>query len=110
MTRQNGNDNFAMSGNKLLLDKVRGYQFTDEVEELFTNTLFSTLQRLPVTQAIADRVVVYRKRRKIKLPEAIILATAHEYDCSLVTRNIDDFAGLDERVTIINPFDKRRPV
>lgn len=102
---------FAESGDTLFVSlvtymEVTGYTFTDQEEELFINTLFITLQRLPVTQTIADRVVAYRKRRKVKLPDAIILATAYEYDCSLVTRNVDDFAGLDEKVTIINPFDK----
>ena len=86
--------------------EVVGYKFTDSTEESFTNALFDFLQRLPVTQAIANRVVAYRKLRKIKLPDAIILATAREYDCQLVTRNVSDFADLDELVTIINPFDR----
>lgn len=68
--------------------------------------LFESLERLAVTQAVADKVVMYRKLRKIKLPDAIILATAREYDCQLITGNVDDFAGLDDSVAIINPFDK----
>ena len=86
--------------------EVVGYKFTDVIEESFTNTLFNSLQRLPVTQAIANRVITYRKFRRIKLPDAIILATAREYNCQLVTRNVSDFADLDELVTVINPFDK----
>ena len=56
--------------------EVVGYIFTDATEELFTSTLFRSLQHLPVTQATADRVIIYRKRRRIKLPDAIILAIA----------------------------------
>lgn len=102
---------FAKPGDVLYVSlvtymEVVGYKFTDATEEIFTDTLFRSLQHLPVTQAVADRVVAYRKLRKIKLPDAIILATAREYDCQLITRNVSDVADLDELVTIINPFDK----
>ncbi len=100
---------FAQSGDVLYVSlvtymEVVGYKFTDATEEIFTNTLFRSLQHLPVTQAVADWVVAYRKLRKIKLPDAIILATAREYGCQLVTRNADDFLELDDKVIIINPF------
>ena len=86
--------------------EVVGFRFTEALEEQFTNALFDMLQRLPVTQAVADRVIEYRKLRKIKLPDAIILATAREYGCRLITRNVSDFADLDASVQIINPFDR----
>ena len=86
--------------------EVAGYRFGSDAEERFVAALFHTLQQLPVTQRIAERVVGYRKLRKIKLPDAIILATAREYDCQLVARNLSDFIGLDNEVTIINPFNK----
>ncbi|GAB4046941.1 type II toxin-antitoxin system VapC family toxin [Spirosoma litoris] len=100
---------FAQPGDMLYVSlvtymEVVGYKFTNVNEESFTNTLFSNLQHLPVTQAVADRVITYRKLRKIKLPDAIILATAREYNCQLVTRNVDDFIGLDNEVMITNPF------
>lgn len=85
--------------------EVVGYKFSDEIEEAFTDSLFKLLQQLPITQAIADRVVEYRKIRKIKLPDAIILATAREHNCQLVTRNSSDFVGLDGQVLIVNPFE-----
>lgn len=86
--------------------EVVGYKFSDEAEERFIADLFTTLQRLSVTQLVADRVVIYRKLRKVKLPDAIILATAREYGCKLITRNISDFIGLDTEVEIVNPFEK----
>lgn len=86
--------------------EVVGYPFIDANEEAFTRSLFSLLAPLPITQAIADRVVVYRKIRKVKLPDAIILATAREHGCVLVTRNVSDFADLDDHVIILNPFDR----
>ncbi len=103
---------FAQTGDVLYISlitymEVVGYKFTDQEERSFTDALFDSLVRLPVTQAIADRVVLYRQNRKIKLPDAIILATAREYGCQLVTRNVGDFVSLDEGVTIVNPFEKQ---
>lgn len=86
--------------------EVVGYKFTDIVEERFTRTLFDSLERLPITQEVADQVIAYRKNRKIKLPDAVILATARVYNCQLVTRNVSDFTDLDSSVSIINPFEK----
>lgn len=40
----------------------------------------------------------------MKLPDAIIAATAILNDCSLVTRNIADFTGLDG-LEVLNPFE-----
>lgn len=102
---------FAQAGDILCVSlvtymEVVGYKFTDANEESFTTRLFSNLQHLPITQAVAERVIAYRKLRKIKLPDAIILATAREYNCQLVTRNVDDFIGLDDEVVIINPFNE----
>lgn len=100
---------FAQPGDILYVSlvsymEVVGYKFDNPTEELFTNALFNSLHRLPVTQSIADLVINYRKLRKIKLPDAIIMATARAYDCKLVTRNVDDFEALDNGVVIINPF------
>ncbi|MEZ0609211.1 type II toxin-antitoxin system VapC family toxin [Fibrella sp. WM1] len=102
---------FSFPNDELLVSlitymEVVGYPFVDANEEAFTKSLFSLLAPLPITQAIAERVVGYRKIRKIKLPDAIILATAREHGCQLITRNVSDFAGLDDQVSILNPFDK----
>jgi len=45
-----------------------------------------------------------RKAYKIKLPDAIIAATALNYDHTLITRNTKDFKGV-ERLKLVNPFD-----
>ena len=44
-----------------------------------------------------------RKEYLIKLPDAIIAATAKVYDLSLVTRNIDDFKNI-KGLKLINPW------
>lgn len=45
-----------------------------------------------------------RKQFKIKLPDAIIAATATLFDMELITRNVKDFKNI-EGLTIINPFE-----
>ena len=45
----------------------------------------------PVDQGIADRAVEIRRADKIRLPDAIIWATAQQLGILLVTRNTRDF-------------------
>lgn len=47
----------------------------------------------------------YRSHSKIKLPDAIILATAKKMKADLKTANVDDFKNVDKSVKLINPFD-----
>jgi len=46
-----------------------------------------------------------RKAHKIKLPDAIIAATALTYHLTLLTRNTNDFKKIDE-LSLINPHEK----
>lgn len=45
-----------------------------------------------------------RKQHKIKLPDAIIAATALVYDLTLITRNIADFKNIIG-LKVVDPFD-----
>jgi predicted nucleic acid-binding protein len=46
-----------------------------------------------------------RKAHKIKLPDAIIAATALAYDLTLLTRNVSDFNDI-EGLNLINPHEQ----
>ena len=48
-----------------------------------------------------------RKKHRIKLPDAIIAATAIAYSLTLVTRNTDDFRNIPD-LNIIDPFSIER--
>jgi toxin FitB len=61
---------------------------------------------LPITMEIADRAVGLRRTRNIKLPDAVIAATAAANGLNLVTRNADDFKGLPN-LEVLNPFERR---
>ncbi len=44
-----------------------------------------------------------RKQKRMKVPDAIIAATALVKDCVLLTRNTDDFVNI-QGLTVINPY------
>jgi predicted nucleic acid-binding protein len=69
-----------------------------EAERLAAEALLGSLGRLDLTEAIARRAVELRQTMRLKLPDAIVLASAEEEGCILVTRNTKDFPAGDPRV------------
>ncbi len=59
--------------------------------ETGTRGFLITFKILPVTAAVAEIAILLRKSRKLKLPDAIILATAQEDNRLFITRNTRDF-------------------
>jgi len=57
-----------------------------------------------LSDAIVDLSINIRKAYKIKLPDAIIAATALAYNLTLITRNTKDFDSIDG-LALVNPFD-----
>lgn len=49
-----------------------------------------------LTEDIILRTIALRRSRRIKIPDAIIAATALEYDLTLITHNTSDFAGIPD--------------
>ena len=47
-----------------------------------------------LTEDIIIRTISLRRSRRIKIPDAIIAATALEYDLTLITHNTSDFTGI----------------
>jgi predicted nucleic acid-binding protein len=68
---------------------------TDSFKVLYFNDLM--LNRFLGIFGICTKQA-HRKKRKIKLPDALILATARHLEAALLTRNLKDFKGLDEAV------------
>ena len=83
--------------------EVLGYQFRGSKEEDFIREMLEVFSVLFIDQKIADMAIEIRKKQRIKLPDAIIAATAKVLDLCLVTRNIDDFKKVE--IQIANPFD-----
>jgi predicted nucleic acid-binding protein len=64
-------------------------------EEAILRAFLSNFQCLEITREVAERAAVIRRQKRIKMPDAIILATAEAAGRQLVTRNVKDFpAGI----------------
>jgi len=83
--------------------EVLGFQQSN-LEEARAKQLLSRLVELPLTLEIAERTIQLRKHFKIKVPDAIIAATALEYSLQLITRNTADFSNI-EALRLANPFE-----
>jgi predicted nucleic acid-binding protein len=55
---------------------------------------------LQIDARIAEQAVILRKARRIKLPDAVIWATAQVHQCLLVSRNTRDFDQNDPGVRV----------
>ena len=56
-----------------------------------TRKFLSSFERIELSEKIAERAVALRRVAKIRVPDAIILATARIHSLLLVTRNTKDF-------------------
>lgn len=62
--------------------------------------LLSRFHRVPITDEIAEQAVMERRSRRIKLPDAILIATAIVRGGRLITRNTRDFPRNERHVRI----------
>ena len=60
---------------------------------------------IELDQAIKFKTAVIRKAYRIKLPDAIIAATAQVYGLTLLTRNIEDFKNITD-LNLVNPWEQ----
>ena len=72
----------------------------DESEEQQLREFLLRFDRIDVNQAIAERAVKIRMRERVRLPDAVILATAEQTSSLLVTRNVKDFSVDNPQVRV----------
>ncbi len=94
------NDNLTIS----IISKIEVLGFNGNDSELKRLADFIGLANIVfVDGAIADKTIELRKVYKIKLPDAIIAATALVYNLNVITRNISDFKKIDG-LNCIDPY------
>ena len=64
---------------------------TDASDEAATRAYLSAFPSIPLTPEIAERAAAIRRNSRLKLPDAIILATAQIEGPLLISRNTKDF-------------------
>ena len=63
----------------------------DDTEQAAARRFLDAFEVVPVDAAVAERAVVLRRGNRIRLPDAIIQASAEQRNALLVTRNTRDF-------------------
>lgn len=90
----------AITEIELLCWKTATEKDLDVLHNFINDALVIELEQ-PIKLKTAD----IRKAQKIKLPDAIIAATALIYNLTLLSRNVSDFSNING-LNIINPWDK----
>ena len=87
-----------------IINKIEVMSFplmTEENERDF-NDFFTVITIVPLSAEIAQLTWQLRRAVKIKLPDAIVAATALYYNLTLITRNANDFKNVPG-LTVVNP-------
>lgn len=88
--------------NLSVINKIELLSFS-EIKPLLNNFIEQS-NILPLHDEIANKTILIRRQNKIKLPDAIIAATALIHNLILVTRNTVDFKNIPE-LQLINPWE-----
>jgi predicted nucleic acid-binding protein len=78
-------------------------ELSSEEEEVIADLLMQ-FERVSLLPEIEDRTIQLRRQHRLKLPDALIAATALYCSACVMTRNVDDFKRVPE-LTLCNPFD-----
>ena len=87
--------------------EVMRYNDTPENEAVLSDFISSSVIH-SLSSVVVQRTIELCKHNRIKLPDAIIAATALTESFTLVTRNIDDFKHISG-LKLLNPWDNPEP-
>ncbi|WP_282784400.1 type II toxin-antitoxin system VapC family toxin [Phaeodactylibacter xiamenensis] len=89
--------------------ELLGWQTPNKVHMAVVESLVRKSTIVPLTDLIAEKAILIRRVRKIKLPDAVIAASAILGDYTLISRNDKDFKGI-ANLSFMNLFtDKLTP-
>jgi len=88
-----------------VISQIEVLRYNDTQEnEVILNGFINNSVIHPLSPSVVRRTIELCKQSKIKLPDAIIAATAITENFILVTRNIDDFKRISN-LKLLNPWD-----
>jgi hypothetical protein len=85
--------------------EVLAWQFPDEDKLRQAEKFLFASKVYRMTDDIADQAIIVRRACRVKLPDAIIAATAIVHNMTLLSRNESDFSKIPG-LNYINPFNK----
>ncbi len=90
-----------------LISKVEtlGFHKMEAADAVYFNSLFAIVTLLPVTPNIIETAINLRQQRRMTLGDSLIAATALEFNLTLATRNVADFAPI-QNLTVYDPFQR----
>ena len=83
--------------------ELLGFAFPTTLEKEQAENFIQVSTIFMLTDDVVDKTIELRKTRKIKLPDAIIAATAIVHNLTLISRNDKDFAAIPS-LRYSNPF------
>jgi predicted nucleic acid-binding protein len=88
-----------------VISQIEVLRFNDTPENEAVLEEFINMSKIyPLSNNVVERTIKLCKQIKIKLPDAIIAATALIEGFTLVTRNINDFMKISDLI-LLNPWD-----
>ena len=85
--------------------EVLGYHKLSARNKQKLEFIFQLLPILPLSDAVIDRAIALRQKRKTSLGDALIAGTALINNLPIVTANIKDYEWIDD-LRVINPISK----
>lgn len=82
--------------------ELLGYNFINKKEQILIENILKQFPIVNVDVAIANVAINYRKKNKIKLPDALIISTAKIVGADLITSNVKDFINIDKKTNKYN--------
>jgi hypothetical protein len=84
--------------------EVLGFPNLSGEEEAAVRKLLTEFDEISITDSVIDRTIQIRKAVRIKIPDALIAASAGTALAILVTRNVADFQRVPG-LTVVHPDD-----
>lgn len=82
--------------------EVLGFPGLTATDELGLRNLLGQFSEAPIDAAVIERAIEIRKSMRVKIPDALVAATALIFDASLVTRNTADFKNI-QGLSVLDP-------
>ena len=82
--------------------EVLGFPELNAADELGLRNLLGQFGEAPIDGAVIERAIEIPKSVRIKIPDALVAATAVIYEANLVTRNTSDFKNISG-LSVLDP-------